>query len=47
MGIDELLDFRLGQHLNAELRALQRVERVHHAIEQLCELLAYLLLTLL
>ena len=47
MGIDELRDFWLGQHLDAELRTLQRVERVHHAIEQLCELLAYLLLTLL
>jgi hypothetical protein len=47
MGIDELLDFRLGQHLNAELRSLQRVERAHHAVEQFGELLAYLLLTLL
>lgn len=47
MGIDELLNFRFCQHLDAELRPFLRIERAHHAVEQFGELLAYLLLTLL
>ena len=34
MGIDELLNFRFCQHLDAELRPFLRIERAHHAVEQ-------------
>lgn len=44
MGVDELLNLRFCQHLDAELRTVLGIERVHHAVEQFRELLAYLLL---